>query len=57
MNPEEVDTLYEKDIKILYGKILATLIDSELRHGDEVYENLQELKHTNRHLVLALKNI
>jgi len=57
LTSEEIDILYEKDIKVLYGKILSTLIESEMRHADEVYGELQDLKHTNRHLILAIKNI
>ncbi len=54
---EEVEALYDKNIKTLYGKILSTIIESEIRHGDEVYDDLQDLKHANRHLVLMTKNI
>lgn len=57
MTPEEIDAIYEKDIKILYGKILSSLIETELHHGDDIYDELQELKQANRKLVGLIKNL
>ena len=54
---EEIDIFYEKEIKILYGKILSSLIEAEMHHGDQIYDELQELKHINRNLISLIKNI
>ncbi|MCH8518280.1 Na/Pi symporter [Candidatus Gracilibacteria bacterium] len=57
LQTEEIDMIYERDIKVLYGKILSSLIETEIRHNDEIYDELQELKHANRNLVSLIKNI
>jgi len=54
---EEVDVVYEKNIKILYGKILSSLIEAELAHSDVLYREFQELKQINRNIVSVIKNI
>lgn len=54
---DEIDHLYEKEIKTLYGSILTSLIEAETRHGNTLYEEAQTMKHANRMLISLIKNI
>lgn len=54
---DEIDSIYDEKIKVLYSHILTVLIDTELQQGQDVYSSLQKLKHINRSLVSSIKNI
>ncbi len=55
--PIEIDAVYERNVKVLYGAIVAFISEAQTRITAEHSEDLYALRTAGRHIVEAVKDI
>jgi len=55
--PVDIDAVYERNVKILYGAIVAFISEAQTRITPEYSEDLYALRTAGRHIVEAVKDI
>jgi len=55
--PVDIDAVYERNVKVLYGAIVAFISEAQIRITPEYSEDLYALRTAGRHIVEAVKDI
>jgi phosphate:Na+ symporter len=55
--PVDMDTVYERNVKVLYGAIVAFISEAQSKITSEYSEDLYALRTAGRHIVEAVKDI
>ena len=55
--PVDIDAVYERNVKVLYGAIVAFISEAQTRITPEYSEDLYALRTAGRHIVEAVKDI